>query len=256
MKKRLLFILAGVAVLGAVVLAQSPIVRVPSLYALSTNRVSSTNLAVLVSGATAGNTNGGKLYLWMPGNITSWTTNAYGVIASTASTNGAYVQVENAGTATTMAVTTSTTSGSLDVTTNATVGGTLGVTGVLTASTSVNSPTATLGTLTVTNAATAGTLAVGGGSVIKAIYSTNYTVNFGTVGTNATVIVDATLPGAGTNSVTSLGYDASLATLPSGMSISGGVSATNTVTLRFYNGSITNSYSPVSRWIRMTVFQY
>jgi hypothetical protein len=118
---------------------------------------------------------------------------------------------------------------------------------------SVNGATGT-DSLAVTNAATAGTLAVGGGSVLRAIYSAAAQLDFPSVTANSVTNLTITVTGAGTNSTVSVSEAAGTGGA-NGVSFSAYVSATNTVTVRCANGTL-DAWNPASTSYRVVVFQY
>jgi hypothetical protein len=129
----------------------------------------------------------------------------------------------------------------------------------LTAPTIASSSSITSSNLVVTNLLTVvgnttltGTLAQGGGLAILSILSTNATLDFPATATNQISTLDITLPGAGTNSAVFL----NIITPNTNFTYSAYIGATNTVTVRAANISITDAANPDPTAARVTVFQY
>jgi hypothetical protein len=121
-----------------------------------------------------------------------------------------------------------------------------------TAPTLTNLTVVTGGTIAVTNLSATSSFAVGGGSSILAILSAAAELDFGSISTNTTADLTITVTGAGTNSVVLLGLPAASDT---NLVFNGFVSATNTVTVRAGNISLTD-VDPASGSFRATVIQY
>lgn len=110
-------------------------------------------------------------------------------------------------------------------------------------------------TLVVTNATTLqSTLAVGGGTAIKAIYTGNAQINFPAIEPNGVTNMTLTVTGAGTNSSVAVSVTDGAGT--AGITISGFVSATNTVTVRAANPTVNNIDPGANVSYRAVVFQY
>lgn len=130
---------------------------------------------------------------------------------------------------------------------------------VVTAPTIASSSSVTSSNLVVTNLLSVsgnttltGTLAQGGGATILSILSTNATLDFPATATNQISTLDITLPGAGTNSAVFL----NIITPDTNFTYSAYIGATNTVTVRAANISITDAANPDPTAARVTVFQY
>lgn len=110
-------------------------------------------------------------------------------------------------------------------------------------------------TLVVTNATTLqSTLAVGGGTAIRAIYTGNAQIDFPQIEANGTTNMTLTVTGAGTNSAVFVSVTDGVGT--PGIIVSGFVSATNTVTIRAANPTV-NAIDPgAAVSYRAVVFQY
>lgn len=115
---------------------------------------------------------------------------------------------------------------------------------------------ATVGnTLTVTNATDLkGTLAVGGGTALRAVYTGNAVIDFPSIVANSVTNMTMTVTGAGTNSVVSVSVTDGVGT--DGITVSGFVSATNTVTIRAANPTAAAIDPGATVSYRAVVFQY
>lgn len=98
-----------------------------------------------------------------------------------------------------------------------------------------------------------GGLTVGGGAAHRAIYSAASELDFGSIAANTAIDLTITVAGAGTNStVVASRADGAMT---GNISLSGWVSATNTVTVRASNPTV-GAIDPLTGSYRVTVFQY
>jgi len=108
----------------------------------------------------------------------------------------------------------------------------------------------------------AGVVAADGGAIVGATgtkvlasYSAAASLTFGLIAANTTADQTIAVTGAGTNSVVMVGTDGAGVAFPSGLVLSGFVTATNVVTVRCANVTV-GGITPAVRSVRATVFQY
>jgi hypothetical protein len=109
-----------------------------------------------------------------------------------------------------------------------------------------------LGSLLLTNLTASGTLQVGGGTVVVNILSATATLDFGSIGSNATETLTITVTGAVAGDSVFLGCPAGL---DAGLVFCASVTAADTVTVRMHN-STGGAVDPASATFRATVIRF
>jgi hypothetical protein len=99
-----------------------------------------------------------------------------------------------------------------------------------------------------------GTLQVGGGATVTKILSATATLDFGSIAAQGYGDLTVTVTGAALGDTVSLGVPN--ASITADISFFGWVSATNTVTIRCTNISLTTARDPASGTFRATVTQF
>lgn len=102
------------------------------------------------------------------------------------------------------------------------------------------------------NATVAGSISIGGGTTITRVLSATGTLDFGSVASLATAELTITVTNAATGNSVSAGAPAAI---EAGLIWSAYVSASNTVTIRVYNSTV-SPIDPASATWRATVFQF